>query len=114
MENNNQTAPYKVYCSIRTGKREVGMIARIDLGNPVHNRNMLLDDQRNALIFSSPADVLNHMAKRGWRLITTAVEENVYIVYFMEKEVKSDDEIRQGLREGIPSKTSSSASFTFD
>ncbi|WP_321518522.1 hypothetical protein [uncultured Bacteroides sp.] len=61
----------------------------------------LLDEKNKLLLFKSDIDVLNYMSKLGWNLEQGSILELNHnwgkCEFIMSKEVKTDDEIYQGL-----------------
>lgn len=61
----------------------------------------LCDENKNIILFKSDIDVINYMSKLGWNLEQNSIleldEKGGKCEFLMSKEVKTDDEIFQGL-----------------
>ncbi len=62
----------------------------------------LCDENKNVILFKSDIDVINYMSKLGWNLEQNSIfeldEKGGKCEFIMSKEVKTDDEIYQGLK----------------
>jgi len=61
----------------------------------------LCDESKNPILFKSDIEVLNYMSKLGWNLEESSIlksdQNGGKCEFIMSKEVKTDDEIYQGL-----------------
>ena len=95
---------YPAYCSVKgynfwgVGKVKV----QLDLGNKTSNFESLLDENGKQIKFNTMMEVINYMAKRGWKLdqvcfFTEGMSNKNVANYIMKKYVTDDSEIRAGI-----------------
>lgn len=80
---------YHVYCKITVYTVEVS----IDI---LDEHTFILNDEEKKIKFQSATDALTYMSKRGWEFVDFLGEGK----YILKKEVKSDEEARNGLKLG--------------
>ena len=94
---------YSVYCTVEgynflgIGKVKV----MLDMGYNSGQLNSLYDDEGKKIKFNTMVQVLDYMAKRGWRLVSTyyvseSQTKNV-VNYVIEKRVSEDSQKIEGL-----------------
>lgn len=94
---------YPVYCTVEgynflgIGKVKV----MLDMGYSSGQLNSLHDDKGKQIKFNTMIQVLDYMAKRGWRLVNTyyvsASQTQNVVNYVMEKRVSNDSQKTEGL-----------------
>lgn len=97
---------YPVYCDLKAynfwgvGKMKV-ILDMGDVANGKGTFESLYDNDGKQIKFNTVMSAVNYMAKRGWKLdktyyVTEGVGKTV-LHYVLVKNVKSDNEIREGI-----------------
>jgi hypothetical protein len=92
---------YKTYCKFQYVENVIFIKDKPYFNFGSGYKATLLDENNKLLLFKSDIEVLNYMSKLGWNLeqgsILEANQNGGKCEFIMSKEVKSDDEIFQGL-----------------
>jgi len=94
---------YNVYCTV-VGYNNFGfgkLKVILDMGYSSKNENSLYGEDGKKIKFNSMMEVLDYMAKRGWKLVNTyyitMVGKQNVVNYVMEKRISNDSEKTEGL-----------------
>lgn len=94
---------YNVYCTV-VGYNSFGfgkLKVILDMGYSSKNENSLYGEDGKKIKFNSMMEVLDYMAKRGWKLVNTyyitMVGKQNVVNYVMEKRISNDSEKTEGL-----------------
>lgn len=100
---NTEDGKYSVYCNV-VGYNFLGIgkvKVMLDMGYSSGQLNSLYDERGKKIRFNTMMQVLDYMAKRGWRLVNTyyvsASQTQNVVNYVMEKRVTSDEQKTEGL-----------------